>query len=133
VSFIGADPVKRPEIQNLIDRYRERITLNNNGVVQYSKLFRGGFSTKFTDAEMIEAIVAQPGYKDRGIIFDRLPPNAPATTLSSSATPINAVSAPPASPKEPSARLKQLEDAYRQNLLTPAEYQAKRKAILDSM
>jgi hypothetical protein len=283
VSFIGADPVKRREIQNLIDRYREKITLSNNGVVEYSKLFRGGFSAKFTDAEMIEAIVAQPGYRDRGIIFDRskvrgagplvylvqsssthtcfiayfvfgtatgesrqdtrgdqevsssicypaaaktaidleqemvdilsraryddgaanralhapaaigasaaprsaqaprpttarsetfcydpklnvvsmpspplscvvgdqqiteevfngwrqthnpIPPNAPAATLSSSATPINAVSAPPASAKEPSARLKQLEDAYRQNLLTPAEYQAKRKAILDSM
>jgi hypothetical protein len=71
VSFVGADPVKRRESQNLIDRYRERITLNNNGVVAYSKLFRGGFSPKFTDAEMIEAIVAQPGYRDRSIIFDR--------------------------------------------------------------
>jgi hypothetical protein len=283
VSFVGADPVKRREAQNLRDRYRERITLNNNGVVEYSKLFRGGFSAKFTDADMIEAMVAQAAYKDRGIIFDRskvrgagplvylvqsslthtcfvayfvigtatdesrqdargnqevsssicypaasktsvyleremvdilsraryddgagnrmhyapaaigasagsppaqmpdqpptrsetycydpklnvvstpspplgcvvgdqqiteevfdswrrihnpIPPNAPAPTLASGATPVNAVSGPPASAKEPSARLKQLEDAYRQNLLTPAEYQAKRKAILDSM
>jgi hypothetical protein len=62
-----------------------------------------------------------------------IPPNAPAATPSSGAIPVNAVSGPPASAKEPSARLKQLEDAYRQNLLTPAEYQAKRKAILDSM
>jgi hypothetical protein len=63
-----------------------------------------------------------------------LPPaNAPAPAPAPSATPITAVSGPPVSAKEPSARLKQLEDAYRQNLLTPAEYQAKRKAILDSM
>ncbi len=283
VSFVGADPVKRREVQNLRDRYREKITLKNNGLVEYSKLFHGGFSPTFTDAEMIEAMVAQPGYKDRGIVFDRskvkgagplvylvqsspthtcfiayfvfgtatgesrqeargnqevgsnvcypaasktavdleremvdilsraryddgagnrmlyapaaigtstgalpaqtpsrtptrsetycydprlnvvttpspplgcvvgdqqiseevfnswrqthnpIPPNAPAATPSSGAIPVNAVSGPPASAKEPSARLKQLEDAYRQNLLTPGEYQAKRKAILDSM
>lgn len=248
-------------------RYRERITLNNNGLVEYSKLFRGGFSPTFTDADMIEAVVVQPAYKDRGIIFDRSkvkgagpllylvqsspthicfiayfvfgtatgesrqeargnqevgssicypaasktatdleremvdilsraryddgagnrmhyapgaigaaagpqPAQAPSQTPTRSHTycydpklnvastpspplgcvtgdqqiteeafdswrqthnPINAVSGSPADAKEPSARLKQLEDAYRQNLRTPAEYRAKRKAILDSM
>ncbi len=39
----------------------------------------------------------------------------------------------PSSGTDPSVRLKLLEDAYRQNLLTPSEYQAKRKAILDAM
>jgi len=259
VSFIGADPVKRREIQNFTDRYRERITLKNNGLIEYSKLFRGGFSPKFTDAEMIEAVVVQPPYKDRGITFDRSKVRnagslvylvqssathtcfiayfvfgtasgesrqeargnqevgssicypataktaidleremvdilsraryddgagnrmlyAPAPTRSAtycydpklnvvstpspplgcvigdqqiteeafnswrkthnpnearpSPTPSN-VPAPASAPNAtPSARLKELEDANRQNLLTPAEYQAKRKAILDSM
>ena len=63
----------------------------------------------------------------------RPPANAPAPAPAPSATPITAVSGPPAGAEEPGARLKQLEDAYRQNLLTQAEYQAKRKAILDSM
>jgi hypothetical protein len=47
--------------------------------------------------------------------------------------PTPAVSAAPSDNKEPSVRLKQLEDAYRQNLMTATEYQAKRKAILDAM
>jgi hypothetical protein len=44
-----------------------------------------------------------------------------------------ATTSKPSSGMDASARLKQLEDAYRHNLVTPSEYQEKRKAILDAM
>jgi hypothetical protein len=34
---------------------------------------------------------------------------------------------------DPGSRLKQIDDAFRQNLMSPAEYQTKRKAIIDAM
>jgi hypothetical protein len=49
-------------------------------------------------------------------------PSPPAATLQ-----------PLPSVADPAFRLRQLEDIYHQRLITPDEYQAKRKAILDSM
>jgi hypothetical protein len=60
------------------------------------------------------------------------PPQA-APVPASATAPTMAVSGPADFAKEPSVRLKQLEDAYRQNLMSEKEYQAKRKAILDAM
>lgn len=57
-------------MQNLKDRYREKITLNNNGILDYSRLSIGGFSPRYTDADMIESMIDKPFYKDRGITFD---------------------------------------------------------------
>jgi hypothetical protein len=66
-------------------------------------------------------------------------PQAPASSPqaapvpASVTAPTKALSGPADVVKEPSVRLKQLEDAYRQNLMTEQEYQAKRKAILEAM
>jgi hypothetical protein len=62
------------------------------------------------------------------------PQAAPLPVPASVTAPTKAVGGPAdVVAKEASVRLKQLEDAYRQNLMTEQEYQLKRKAILDAM
>jgi hypothetical protein len=71
VSFTGNDPVKRRESETLKDRYVERITFKNNGILRYEKLFTLGFSSRDTPSDMIQAKLDSTFYKDKGINFDR--------------------------------------------------------------
>jgi hypothetical protein len=70
ISFAGDDPVKRREAEILKDRYVERITFKNNGVLRYSKLFSGGFISRDTPTDMIRSSLDMTFYKDKGINFD---------------------------------------------------------------
>jgi hypothetical protein len=73
VSFVGDDPTKRREAQNLKDRYSERITFRNNATMYYRKLFgNSGFSGAWTDADSLQSDIENSTfYKDRAIVFDR--------------------------------------------------------------
>jgi hypothetical protein len=73
VSFTGpSDPVRSREVKALVDRYSEFLVLNNGANLNYSRLYLTGFSERDSDESVLRADVEeQPGYRDRGIVFDR--------------------------------------------------------------
>lgn len=85
VGFWNEDPVAKRETATYADRYVERISLRNGGVITYEMLNRGAFSDE-SDADLIKADLALPPFRARGIRFepDKLERLGPFTYLAQS-------------------------------------------------
>ncbi len=69
VGFWNEDPVLKREAATYADRYVERISLRNGGVITYEMLTRGTFSDE-SDADLIRTDLALPPFRARGLRFD---------------------------------------------------------------
>jgi hypothetical protein len=67
VSFIGTDPTKKHEAQNLRDRYLEIITLKNNGTITYDKLFKAFYADHTNEDNLISQVENWDIFKKEGI------------------------------------------------------------------
>ncbi len=69
VGFWNEDPVAKREAATYADRYVERITLRNGGVITYEMLNHGTFSDE-SDADLLKADLSLPPFRARGLSFD---------------------------------------------------------------
>jgi hypothetical protein len=85
VGFWNEDPVAKREVATYADRYVERVSLRNGGVITYEMLNRGTFSDE-TDADLIKADLTLPPFRARGLSFapDQLGRVGPFTYLAQS-------------------------------------------------
>jgi S1-C subfamily serine protease len=70
VSFIGPDPVVKRVRNELPDRWREVLTLSNGFVLNYGKLYAGGFALTHNDEEALRAVARETWLKSHGFAFD---------------------------------------------------------------
>jgi hypothetical protein len=72
VSFTGEkDPVRSRAVRSLKDRYSEFLVLQNGARLIYGKLYLSGFTGRDKDEDVLRTDVEAPGYRNRGIVFDR--------------------------------------------------------------
>jgi hypothetical protein len=69
VGFWNEDPVAKREVATYADRYVERVSLRNGGVITYEMLTQGRFSDE-SDADLIRSDLALPPFRARGLIYD---------------------------------------------------------------
>jgi hypothetical protein len=71
VVYLGTpDAIKKREAQRLNDRYSERVTFNNNGVMLYQKIIYGAFAAEESEEELLKRILEDRWYQEKSLVFD---------------------------------------------------------------